>query len=133
DCFGQLGDGKASGSLEASILYASTPSSFRLVTCTHDVFPRSHPSLLESFQVLPSFLVGTWHRKNTSYGLVARARRKRSILALGRNRIASSSLIKCRVLSFCPLIGTLTKHSSGDQYFASSGCRRTKSFACEIE
>src|SRR5262249_48146135 len=61
-----------------------------------------------------------------------RSKRKRRIIALGRKRIASASSIGCSIVFFCPLIGTLTKQSSGDQYFVSSECKRTKSFACEI-
>src|SRR6516164_133766 len=68
-----------------------------------------------------------------SCGLVASARRKRKILALGRYFSANSSSIRCNVSCFCPLIGTFTKQSSGDQYSSSLGCSRTKSLACEIE
>src|SRR5262245_40643659 len=132
DCLGHLGAGKASESLATSILYASTPSSFRLVADTQSVFACSHACLLLSFHVFPSFLVGTWQRKKTSFGLAASARRKRKILALGKNLMASSSLMRWRVLLFWPLMGTLTKQSSADQYVVSSGCKRTKSFACEM-
>src|SRR5262245_55052063 len=109
------------------------PSSFLLVADVHSDLACSHACLLVSFQVLPSFRVGTWHKKNMSFGLVASASRNRKILAGGKNRIARSSSIRCNVLLFRPLIGTLTKQSSLDQYFPSSECRRTKSFACEIE
>src|SRR6516225_4462002 len=68
-----------------------------------------------------------------SCGLVASARRKRKILALGRYFSANSSSIRCNVSCFCPLIGTFTKQSSGDQYSSSFGCSRTKSLACAIE
>src|SRR5262249_11014139 len=54
----------------------------------------------------------------------------RRIRALGKNRIASSSSIKCSVSRVWPLVGTFTKQSSSDQYFSSFGCKRTKSFAC---
>src|SRR5262245_1934498 len=54
----------------------------------------------------------------------------RRIRALGKNRIASSSSIKCSVSRVWPLVGTFTKQSSSDQYFSSFGCKRTKSLAC---
>ena len=82
---------------------------------THKAFACSQATKLVSFHWLSVLRVGTWQRKKTSYGLVASAKRKRRILPLGKYCSAKSSSIRCRVSRFCPLIGTLTKHSSDDQ------------------
>ena len=65
-----------------SILYPSAPSALRLVACTHAVFACPHAAKLLEFQMLSRFVLGTWHRKKTSKGLVASAKRKRKIFSL---------------------------------------------------
>jgi hypothetical protein len=72
-------------------------------------------------------------KKNTSFGLVASARRQRLISALGRYSMAKSSAIRCSTVRFLePLTGTSTKHISGVQKLSSSECTRTKSPASEM-
>src|SRR5215510_1324169 len=84
DCVGHLGSGKASTSLAKSILYSSTPPSFRLVICVQCVIACSHACKLLAFQGLSKFLVGTVQRKKISPGLLATAKRKRRMRALGK-------------------------------------------------
>src|SRR5262249_47067943 len=115
DCLGHLGSRNASGSHANCTKYPSMPSSPRLVAWVHRVFACSQPAMLSWFHLLSRFRVGMRQRKNTSSGLVASAKRNRKTFPLGRKRIAKSSSIRCKLSRLAPLIGTMTKHSSGDQ------------------
>src|SRR5215472_6554754 len=115
DCDGHFGSEKASLSRAKPTLYASTPSSRRLVACVQNVLAFSQASRLLRLYVLSKFWLGTWQRKNTSFGFDPSASRNFWILALGRNRMARSSSMRCSASRFDPLIGTVTKQSSEDQ------------------
>ena len=79
-----------------------TLDALRLSTGGHHptVFGLPQAITLESTHELSVFCDGTTHRKKTSYGFVASAKRKRLTSAEGRYCLASSSTIKCNVSCF---------------------------------
>ena len=87
----------------------------RDVTSAHEVFAFSHPIRTSALNLLSKFLDGTMHKKKTWCGFVANTKRKRLTFPPGKYLSAKSSVIRCSVSRFWPLIGTLTKHSSSDQ------------------
>ena len=67
------------------------------------------------FQVLSRFWLGTMQKKNTLCGLQANASRCRLIFLADKYCTARSSSMTCSMSLLAPLIGTATKHISGDQ------------------
>src|SRR6516225_4415473 len=66
DCDGHFGSGNGLSSRVKVTLYASTPSSRRLVACVQNVFACSQALRLLALYALSRFWLGTWQRKNTS-------------------------------------------------------------------